>query len=122
MTKLSQSTPSNHIRHIFNVQTFPRLLTLASIHESHSAHPPYQNFLCPLQSAYLLISHRPPLATMHCKKNCESLCKSLVVLLCIKTKQSCKYGALHVWDMIHFSRYLNNSLSARIFCKISLLV
>ena len=32
------------------------------------------------------------------------------VWFCIKTKPSCKYGALRVWEMIHFSRYLNESL------------
>jgi len=29
---------------------------------------------------------------------------------CIKSKPSCKYGSLHVWEMIHYSRYLDDSL------------
>jgi hypothetical protein len=28
----------------------------------------------------------------------------------IKTKSSCKYGAFHVWEMIHYSRYLDESM------------
>ena len=32
------------------------------------------------------------------------------VWFCIKTKPSCKYGGLHVWETINFSRYLDDSL------------
>ena len=34
------------------------------------------------------------------------------IWFCIKTKPSCRYGGLHVWQMIHFSRYLCDSLKA----------
>ena len=32
------------------------------------------------------------------------------VWFCIKTKPSCKYGGVHVWQMIQFSRYLTDPL------------